>query len=187
MTSWYEWAVENDGFISAVAALMSAIAAGSILVLAWFQHCWNKQHNIALVKPYLTGMLDGDLSSSIRFSIVNKGLGTAIVDKLDVSHLGVVLTMQEFKALLVKKLPGFKVKVGEFNNQYALSPNDEFNLITLWLQFPAAQNINHVQATLLNLAAEISVQVDYHSMLDNTVVSYKSRNDLSILGRMDMS
>lgn len=179
--SWLEWTVEYHGFISAVAAVMSAIVACVLLCLGILQHRWNKQHNKALVKPYLTGMLLGEPSSSISFSIVNKGLGTALIDELKITFNGDHLTVREFSELLMQVLPSFVVAVGEFNNQYALSPNDSFNLVRVTRKSTIKSGPEQIKKELEYVSRSVVFQVDYHSLLDPKIESYISKNDLSLL------
>ncbi len=177
---WFDWTVEYHGVLSALAAVMSAVAAITLLALGISQHKWNQMHNKALVKPFLTGMLTSS-KSSITFSVVNKGLGTALVDKLEARAGEQTMTMKELDQFLVERLPSFALNVGEFNNQYGFSPNERFDLVTLNVKStPQCQSVG-IQHELLSVLREVSIHVKYHSLLDNTELSYDSQNDLRIL------
>ncbi|WP_417687901.1 hypothetical protein [Pseudidiomarina sp.] len=184
--NWLSEITEYHGVLSAVAALMSAVAAFILLRLGYKQHEWNQTHNKALVKPFLTGMLSGDPRVLMSFSIVNKGLGTALVDKLEANFEGVPKKMIELEEKLREMLPSYDVSVGEFSNQYGFSPNDSFGLVNVKVKSTCRKSPSELLQEFQNVLKSVSVHVTYHSMLDDTELSYESKNDLSILERVSL-
>ncbi len=85
---------------------------------------WNKKNQIAVIQPYITDFLNvGDNNSSFEYTLLNKGLGPALLKGYELTWYDKKITIEEFHGILCQKLGElFDIRYTTFDGNFALSP-----------------------------------------------------------------
>lgn len=165
-------------YINTLTTVISLLLSLIVVCLGIAQHRWNKRHNQALIRPFITGMINTDLKKKWSYAIANKGMGTAKLLSMKIVKSNNEITMRELETWLAKSLKRSTVRVGEFNDQYALSPNEKIELVNIVSPNELAAEVD--KPIIDNLLSSVVVKVEYCSLLSDKKLTYVSNANLSL-------
>lgn len=167
----------------------ACIAAGISGIVAVKQYRWNKKHNeelmvwnkknqIAVVRPYITDFLNvGDNNSSFEYSLLNKGLGPALLNSYELTWHGKKIRIEELHSILCQKLGElFFVRYTTFDSNFALSPNEGFEIIKITINESMQTLPSNAEKLLSEVVSEIEenarFQVHYKSIMSEELITH---------------
>ncbi len=182
----WDWLKVNlsTEFFAALAAIMS-------FVVVWRQHVWNKRNHIASVSPFLCDFLKMSFSVySLDFRVMNKGLGPARLVSFSFEWDNNQITRTALRDYLSVHLSeNFEIYLVELSELSALASNDSEVILAISLN-PNGQvsQSEKDEFTLVKnmLVASFRIKIEYKSILDSTVMTYKTTPLPSLLGEIDI-
>lgn len=177
----WDWLKANlsTEFFAALAAFMS-------FVVAWRQHVWNKRNHLASVSPFLCDFLQrSQPDHSLTFRIMNKGLGPARLVSYVFMWNDKPISRGKIEEILYGTVSGnFNLYIAEMTDFSALAANDSEVVLSVMLKPNiASTQLDSEDFQRINklLIANFRLKIEYKSILDSEVLTYKTTPMQSLL------
>lgn len=173
----FEFIKENVEVIIASTSILIAIIA---LGFSIWQGRKTINHNIISVRPHLDVISEFDTQSkSINFSIINNGLGPAIIDKIIISAGDNKLKefsreefVNFFKSAGLPKII-YALKFNKAVNNYVISPDRESNIFSLY----KIEELKKFVEELYVFYQKINIVIEYRSFYNESYTANSSLYD----------
>jgi hypothetical protein len=145
-------------------AIIAAVIAFCSLWATFWQASLSRRHNRLSVRPHIDWVTSRHYGRPVTLSIVNNGLGPAIIESMNIHWDGQDYEVAELE--LPKPIHEFLIRLNQksdwvlIGKDSPMKAGDSFDI--LWFEESSVSPLNHTQA--INVLQNIGLTIVYRSM-----------------------